>query len=170
MLLFDSSEFEAGGLHTLLHTTMRTHKTARWRHSDRVFACVAQLVPATPELLESPPVVVSSLQRRCMAVRWSSHRTRSSAWHVPSEWNDSHTLITPAREIHTGFKGKINRLVWKDEPCDADRSLLRKATASTDARADFLAHPEGARATGKSFLRLPCLTIRPDLSGSTHPP
>ena len=60
-------------------------------------------------------------------------------------------LLPFKEEIHTIFKGKIKRLVWEDEPCDADRSLLRKATASTDARADSLAHPEGARAAGKGF-------------------
>ena len=60
-------------------------------------------------------------------------------------------LLPFKEEIHTIFKGKIKRLVWEDEPCDADRSLLHKATASTDARADSLAHPEGVRAAGKSF-------------------
>ena len=79
-----------------LHTTIRTHKTARWRHADHMFACVALRVSATPDSLDFPPIVVSSLRRR-LFVCWSSHQTGSSAWHVPSEWNGSHILIGRAR-------------------------------------------------------------------------
>ena len=76
-----------------LHTTIRTHKTARWRHTDHMFACVALLVSATPDLLDFPQsssavcdVVGCSLVQPpnrvvCLAcairVEWPSYHHRS---------------------------------------------------------------------------------------------
>ena len=120
-----------------------------------MFACVALLVSATPDLLEFSPIVVSSLRRRWLFVGPATEQGRLiDMCHQSGMTLTSASLLLgllPFKEkIRTFCKGKIKRLVWEDEPCDANRSLLRKATASTDARAGSLAHPEGARAAGGS--------------------
>ena len=121
-----------------------------------MIACVALFVSATPDLLDFPPIVVSRLRRRWLFVGPASEQGR-----LPGMCHQSGMALTSSslplgllpfkEEIHTGLKGKIKRLVWEDEPCDANRSLLRKATASTDTRAGSLSHPRGARAAGGSF-------------------
>ena len=149
VLLFYLSEFGAGGLHTLLHTTIMTHKATRWRHTDRMFACVALLGSGTPDLLEFSPVIVSSLRRRWLFVGPATEQGR-----LPGMCHQSGMAFTPSSlllEKSIRFLKVKTKLVWEDEPCDADRCLLRKATESTDARAGSLAHPGGAWVAGRSF-------------------
>ena len=63
VLLFDSSKLGAGGLglHTRLHTTIKTHTAARWRHTDRMFACVVLRHQTCSNLVQSPSAVCNTI-------------------------------------------------------------------------------------------------------------